>query len=276
MKSPIKYFGGKGGMFKEILEHFPNTDDYQIYVEPFGGSASILFQKQPSPVEIYNDLEENVYSLFKVISDKKLFEEFKNKCDLTFYSRQLREEFKRELLDENLSLVDRAYRYFYVNRSSLNGIGGFSLSVSYVRRNMSKSVSDFLSAIDRLGDIHNRLSSVIIENKDAIELIEKYDRHDAFFYLDPPYHHSTRTITRYKEDMGEEAQLKFIDVLLSIKKAKVLLSGYDCELYNKLCDNGWERVDFTVKAQSGNRTSKTKVESLWKNYNCIKKEIFEI
>jgi DNA adenine methylase len=64
MFSPIKYFGGKGGMYNDILPYFPNHEDYQTYIEPFGGGASLLFRKEPSSVEIYNDLEQNVYSFF--------------------------------------------------------------------------------------------------------------------------------------------------------------------------------------------------------------------
>jgi len=264
-QSAIRYFGGKGVIYKEIIGFFPPKNSYLTYIEPFGGAASILFQKERSPIEIYNDLEQNVYSLFKVLSDKKLFREFKEKCDLSYYSAQLRKEYKEDL-KKDLSLIERAYKYFYVNRTSVNGVGGFGCSVEFIRRNMSKSVSDFLSSVDRLYDIHNRLSSVIIDNRDAIELIKKYDRKKVFFYLDPPYHQSTRTTARYAQDMSDDDQDKLIDALINIKHADVLLSGYDCKLYDSLCKNGWEKIDFNVKTQDGNRNSKTKTESLWRNY----------
>jgi len=266
MKSPIKYFGGKGGMFAHIIECFPEISSKEIYIEAFGGGASILFQKEASPVEIYNDLEKNVYSFFKVISDKKMFKEFKELCDLSYYSAALREEYREDLKDETIDIVNRAYKYFYVNRSSVNGVGGFACTVNYVRRHMSKSISDFLSAIDGLRDAHERLSSVIIENRDAIKLIQKYDREYVFFYLDPPYHHLTRTMARYKEDMDNAKQEEFIELLLSLKYAKVLLSGYRCKPYDILTDNGWERRDFVINTQDGKRKPKTKTESLWLNY----------
>jgi len=266
MKSPIRYFGGKGGMFQSIMGFFPPKESYKTYIEPFGGAASVLFQKERSPIEIYNDLEKNVYAFFQVLSDKKMFKEFKEKCDLPFYSEDLRKEYKQDLKKDDLSFVDRAYKYFYVNRTSINGVGGFGCSVEFIRRNMSKSVSDFLSSVDKLPEVHNRLSGVVIMNRDAVELIKKYDRKDVFFYLDPPYHQSTRTTTRYAQDMSDDDQKNLIDVLINIKHADVLLSGYDCKLYNTLCKNGWEKIDFNVKTQDGNRNSKTKTESLWRNY----------
>lgn len=269
MKGPIKYFGGKGTMFNRILAHFPKQDCYDTYVEPFGGGASILFAKEPSKIEIYNDLEENVYSLFKVLSNNDLYQEFKKLCDLSFYSRKLRDEYKEELKEDNLSLLDRAYKFYYVNRSSVNGIGGFT-ATSIVRRNMSKSVSDFLSSIDRMSDIHNRLSSCIIENIDGLELLKKWDKSNVFAYLDPPYHHSTRTNARYKCDMDNNQHKELVDFLIETN-IKVLLSGYDNPIYDKLVDNGWNKINFEVKTVDGNRNKKTKIETLWFNYNLNEK-----
>ena len=103
MLSAIKYFGGKGTMFNEIIKYFPPKETYSVFIEGCGGSGSILLQKEPTPVEIYNDLEQNVYSLFKVLADKKLFQEFKEKCDLLLYSKDIREEYKEDLKKDNLS-----------------------------------------------------------------------------------------------------------------------------------------------------------------------------
>lgn len=277
MKSPIKYFGGKGGMYKTILEQFPSgfgedktktsNNGAETYIEPFGGSGAILFHKNPSPVEIYNDIEDNVYSFFKVLSDPKLFQEFKDLCSLTFFSHKILNEFSEELKNSDLTLLERAFKFYYVNRVAYNGVGSFSCSVNAIRRGMSKTVSDMLSSIDRLPEVHNRLRSVIIENRNALDIIKKYDNDNVLFYLDPPYHHSTRGSARYDKDMNDDQQSLFIEILLGIQKAKVLLSGYSCDLYDQLTDNGWFRYDFIVKTQSGKRESKDKVESLWRSYD---------
>ncbi len=265
IKSPIKFFGGKGGMYKQIIQYFPDSISYKIYIEPFGGSAAILLSQPLGKVEIYNDLYQNVYSLYKVIADKELFTRFKEKCDLALYSEQIRAEFKQELKKSDLNIVNRAFYYWYVNRTSHNGIGGISRNY-YIRRNMSKSTSDFLSCIDRLKRLHDRLSSVIILNRDALELIKENDKSNVFIYADSPYHQSTRTSCRYEVDMDDEKQKQYIDILLNIKNAKMLVSGYDCEEYKRLVKNNWQKIDFKVKTVDGNFNPKTKIETLWKNY----------
>ena len=250
MKSPIKYYGGKGMLALEIVKYFPN--DYTIYIEPFGGGGSVLFAKEQKGVEIYNDLGKNVYSLFKVLSNKNLFLKFKNKCDIALYSRQLHDEYKLSLIKDNLSLIDRAFKFFYVSRTFYNGVGGFSVVTNYIRRNMSKSTSDFLSSIDNLDKVHLRLSSVIIENQNALNLIDQYNKENVFMYLDPPYVHSTRlSNTKYEVEMCDDDHMLMVQKLNNFK-GKFLLSGYENEIYNKL-----------------NNANKIKIknnEILWKNY----------
>lgn len=256
MKSPIKYYGGKSYMTNIIINQFP--DNYDIYVEGFGGGASVLFNKPQGGIEVYNDLEENVYSLFKVLSDSNAFNRLKERMDLTFYSAQLREEHK-ELLSTELSIEDRAYYFLYVNRSSFNGVGGFS-ATHIVRRNMSKSTSDFLSMIDKLPEIHNRLSSVIIEHRDIMDLIDKYDKPNVFMYLDPPYVISTRASSqKYQCDMTDEQHKQLVDRLLNCK-CKWLISGYDNPIYDKLTEK-YGKITF----KSPNSKSFA-METLWKNY----------
>lgn len=256
MHSPIKYYGGKSYMTDIIVEQFPK--EYNIYVEGFGGGASVLFSKPQNGIEIYNDLNENVYALFKALSNDELFTQLKERMDLALYSAQLREEYK-ELLKTNISLEDRAYYFLCVNRMSFNGVGGFS-TTHIVRRNMSKSTSDFLSMIDKLPQIHNRLSSVIIEHRDIIELIDKYDKRDVFMYLDPPYVVSQRRSNqKYECDMTDEQHKELIARLLSCK-CKWLLSGYDSSIYQPLTDK-YSKMEFKPL-----NSCLDAIEVLWKNY----------
>lgn len=240
-----------------IIEQFPK--DYEVYVEGFGGGASVLFEKEKTPLEVYNDLGENVYSLFKVLSDKEMFNRLKEKLDLTYYSEELRNEYKQDLKRNDLTLEDRAYKFIFVNRSSFNGVGGFSTTM-LSRRNMSKSTSDYLSMIDKLPEIHNRLSSVIIEHKDIMDLLDKYDKETTFMYLDPPYVKETRLSNQtYEVEMSNEEHIKMCERLLSFK-GKILLSGYDNELY-KILDSKFNKLSF----ESPNANSSA-IECLWKNY----------
>lgn len=256
MKSPIKYYGGKFYMSEIIIENFPK--EYDIYVEGFGGGASVLFAKEPSKIEVYNDLGQNVYSLFKTISDKDKFQRLKERLELTYYSNQVREEYKT-LLKTNLSTEDRAYYFLFVNRSSFNGVGGFSRTL-IVRRGMSKSTSDYLSMIAKLPEIHDRLSRVIVDNQDILTLLKKYNNENCFLYLDPPYIQSTRKSNeKYEQEMSDEDHTKLVSTLLE-HKGKILLSGYNHPIYNVLSEQ-WTKIDF----KSPNAGSEA-TESLWKNY----------
>lgn len=273
MNPPIRYFGGKNGMASKILKYFPKEGSYNTYIEPFGGSFGVaLHNPNIPPIEIYNDLDNNVYSLFRTLVDKEMFAEFQKLSNLIIYSEKLRKAFKQDLKeipfneDDKLSIVHRAFKLFYVNRTSRNGIGGFSINTC-IRRNMSKSCSDMLSTIEGLPKLHDRLSKVIVTNQDGIKLINKYSqREDVFIYADPPYHQSTRTETRYNVDMNDDEQERFIDECVNAK-CKILISGYDCDAYKRLEENGFIKIKFIVHTMSGNRkTKKDKVEYLWMNY----------
>jgi DNA adenine methylase len=261
--APIRYYGSKGGFYNKIIEHFPAPDEYDIYIEPYGGSYIVGLKKPMATIEIYNDLEKNVYSLYKVLSDPDMFHRFKEKCDLILYNEDLRNEFK-VLLKTDESIEDRAFHFFYVNRTSHNGMGGFSIN-SHIRRGMSKAISDFLSSIDRLPELHDRLSRVMVTNMDGVRLIRKYKEPNTLLYCDPPYEQSTRTGARYAVDMNEEEHSKFLDAVID-SKSKIIISGYECKLYERLTDNGFKKINFEVNTMDGNFNKKVKTESLWLNY----------
>ena len=251
-------------MLKKIYPHFPEPT-YDIYVEPFAGSYSVGLNIPYVPkVEVMNDLDKNVVSLYKVIQDEEKFKELKRKLDLTLYTEDNRYEAIEQLKKNDLTDIERAYWFFVRNRLSRNGIGGWSVNL-LVRRGMSKSTSDYLSAIEGLPELHERLSRVIIYDRDALDLLDKYNQPNCFLYCDPPYVWSTRGETRYNVDQDDEFHGKFIDKCIA-SKAKILISGYDNELYTRLEDNGFTKVLFDVNTVSGTGKKKTKVEALWKNY----------
>lgn len=278
MNAPIRYFGGKNGMAKTILNYFPKPTEYNTYIEPFGGSFGVALHNPNIPqVEIYNDLDHNVYSLFRVLVDNNMFGQFRTMCDTILYSEEMRKTYLKELKEltfENTPshLIQRAFKFFYVNRTSRNGIGGFSVNLS-VRRSMSKSCSDMLSTVENLPQLHDRLSKVIVTNQDGIKLINKYSQNtNTFIYCDPPYHQITRTNTRYNVDMDNSTQEKFINEIINAK-CKILISGYDNELYKTLQQNGFNKINFTVHTMSGDhKTKKDKTETLWFNYTQINGE----
>lgn len=251
----LNYYGSKTNMTKTILDNFPRS--YSIYLEPFGGGGSVLFAKKPVGMEVYNDLEENVWSIFKVLQDKEMFERFHLRISLTPYSREVLEESKR-LLKTDLSLEDRAYHFFIVSRMSFNGTGGFSIC-KVARRDMVKSVSDYLSKVDLLPEYYLRLRRVLVEHMDALDLMEKFNDKEVFAYCDPPYVHDTRkSSVGYRLECSNEQHEKFVEACNNFK-GKLLISGYDNPIYDNL--KGFEKIHF----ESPNAHSDS-IETLWANY----------
>ena len=272
INSSLRSFGGKGNMLKSLYEHFPPNDSYGSYIEPFMGSLVVgLNMNNPKCSSIVNDLNKNIYSFFKVVQDKEMFERMKAKFDILFYSENIFNDSLQWLKEagqkEGYSIEDRAYHFFIVNRMSYSGNNAsFGKNMS-IRRGVCKSVSDMLSSIDGMQEIHEKIQNFIILNRDALELIEHYDKPEYFYYCDSPYHESTRTSARYPVDMADnETQEKYVKILAK-GKSKYLVSAYQCELYDDvLLSNGFRRVDFVVNTVSGSNMAKEKIESLYLNY----------
>jgi len=268
MISPIRWYGGKFMMMEKLLRYFPPVEDYYSYLEPFGGSGNVLLNKPYKPIEIYNDLDKNLSAFMEVMTDDILCDEFMRRADLhSIWSEDWANRCKAKLKDDNLPLLDRALAFFYINRTHrAGGNGGLGINLQ-VRRNMSKSVSDLLSALDRLPEFHARWSTVLVLCRDALELIKKYDRVGWLYYLDPPYVPSARkSDSKYTVDVDDGFHVKLIQALLEIKHARVLISGYDHPIYDDLVKNGWIHDQFTVKTVDSQNEKRETVETVWRNY----------
>jgi DNA adenine methylase len=267
LKSPIAWYGGKAYYAEWLIDRFPS---HRVYVEPFGGAANVLLRKPCSEVEVYNDIDDRVVNLFRVIRDPAQFEQLRLLLDLTPYARG---EFANLLtLPPTDDPVENARRFFAGCRQARGGIGMSKLSPSAwatskrTRREMAEPVSKYLSAIDGLSDVAARFRTVLIESRPAIALIHQYDGEDTFFYLDPPYMPETRhgnKAATYAHEMSPDDHAALLDVLLAIK-GKVMLSGYDAPLYgDKL--RTWRREELKTKAHMSN-SGEERVEVIWFNY----------
>lgn len=105
-----------------------------------------------------------------------------------------------------------------------------------------------------------RLKEVQIEKRPALDLISEYNRENVCMYIDPPYVLSTRTRKQYTVEMEDQDHQELLEIL-NQSKAKILLSGYDSELYNKQLSN-WERIEFAATAEHG----LPRTEVLWMNF----------
>jgi len=261
LRPPVKWHGGKFYLCHRIIEQFP---PHHTYVEPFGGAASVLLNKSPSAVEIYNDLDHRITRLFRVLRDQG--EEFHRRLSLSPYSEIEFNEAGNEGTDE----VEKARRDFIRWRLSLGGRGdSFSFTLHRVRRGMADVVSGYLSMIDeQLPLIVDRLRTVQILSRPAIEVIHVWDSPHTLYYCDPPYvpetrHEGSRSI--YGCEMNEEAHQELARVLRSCK-GKVVLSGYPSDLYCRLYKD-WRTIKFDMPNHAaGGKSKARKQETIWMNW----------
>lgn len=220
VNSPIRWVGGKSRLRKHIIPLIP---DHTCYVEPFAGGAWVLFGKKPSPVEVLNDIDEELINFFRILKHQP--EELLKSFEWELASRA---EFERlaQLDPSVLSELERAHRFYYI---IMAGWGG---ELNYPR--FQTSISDgghgnrLIGALkhlhQRLQPVHDRLRTVIIENLSWEECLDRYDRPKTFIYLDPPY---PQNGCNYKYNMQEWDDHHRLAIRLSETKCKWILSSYD-------------------------------------------------
>ena len=260
----FQWFGGKWEIADWIISHFPL--EYHTYVEPFGGAASVLLKKQPSPVEVYNDLDEHVANFFRVARDHT--DELVRRVALTPYHRGEYWDAVKSIDDEPDD-IERARLFILVARQSISGAWGRSWSCqrSHSRRGMASGNSRWLNVAASIYQVADRLMEVQIDCMDAIYVISQYDTDRTLFYCDPPYHPDTCQSGVYRVGMSAGEHEILIKKLEHIKGMAVI-SGYEHPLYNDIL-SGWIKVkkevtcrsNVTVKGAVGKRPSR--IECLW-------------
>jgi len=253
----LRYYGGKWRLAPWIINHFPI---HRIYVEPFGGAASVLLQKPRSYAEIYNDLDGEIVNLFRVVRDNgtALIE----KLSMTPFSR---EEFNlsyyptEDLLEQARRTVVRSFMGF--GSASANGAKtGFRGNSS---RSGTTPAHDWRHFPGELMAIIERLQGVVIENRDAASIMEQHDSLDTLHYVDPPYVISTRKIGNpyckkgYRHEMTDAQHEQLAEVLHGLQ-GMIIVSGYHCDLYNRLYA-GWLMHERMAHADG----ARERTEVLW-------------
>jgi DNA adenine methylase len=180
MNSPLSYVGGKSKLSKTIIDLIP---DHKTYCEVFAGAGWVFFRKEPSKYEVLNDLDGDLVSFYRVLQNH--LEEFLRQFKWLLSSREWFEDWKDQLNGRGLTDIQRAARYYYVQRLCFGGkVKGrtYGTTVEHAPRINLVRLEEELSAV------HLRLANVIVENLDWKDVIEKYDREGTFFYIDPPYY----------------------------------------------------------------------------------------
>ena len=241
-----------------VISHFP---PHRVYVEPFGGAASVLMCKPPSHEEVYNDLDREVVNVFRVLRDPAKAHELERRLSLTPYAR---EEFvgayEVNETDDDIELARKkiiksamSYGIGGINRASYNGFRSRRGEQQYVSKDWMKYPSEIRVFVERL-------QGVVIENRDAVLVIQKYDSPDTLHYIDPPYLPITRTEkgqVLYKHEMTEDEHVALASTLQGLT-GMVVLSGYESDLYADLYPS-WQ----TISRKSWAMTNVERRECLW-------------
>ncbi len=259
-------FGWYGGKFSHLDFLIPLIPDNAThFCDVFGGSAAVLLNLKPYPVETYNDLDSELVNYFQTLRNQgpKLIKAI----GLTPFSR---EELVRACTPEkNLTRLERARRFYIRARQTRTGLaqtsseGRWAHCVLTSRAGMAGAVSRWLGSIEGLPEITQRLQRVQIENAPALEVIQRYDTPETVFYLDPPYVHAARgDAAAYGFEMTDQDHIELAAVLNRIR-GRAVLSGYRSDLYEDLY-SGWRRVD--AKERNCHSVRKPRQESAWMNF----------
>ena len=267
-KKKLILFGWYGGKFSHLDWLLPLLPKCHHYCEPFAGSAAILINREPSPVETYNDLDGEVANFFRVLRDEG--EELTRLIGLTPFSR---EEFGIACeLDPDATELERARRFYTRARQVRTGlaqtatIGRWANCKNTSRAGMSGVVSRWLGGVEALPSIAERLLRVQIENRPAIDVVNLYDSTDTLFYCDPPYVHSTRGDSKaYSCEMTDEQHVELAEALNAVQ-GMVAFSNYECDLLNDLYPSSkWFK--HVSPPKTNHATKGTRTEVLWTNYD---------
>ncbi|QQS35780.1 MAG: DNA adenine methylase [Ignavibacteriales bacterium] len=263
----IPYVGGKSYLANWIISNFPADFQKKHYCEVFGGGGWVLFKKEPSYLETYNDLNKHLVKLFTVIRDN--YEEFKHCINWSFHSREMYNEAKEKLKDDKF-LNDVETALYYAIRQ-IQSFSGNSESWGYQLTSHKLVQGKWTPFMRRLEIINARLKRVQIECLDFEKLIAKYDSKDTLFYVDPPYVDCEYYYNKNGVNFTYEDHKRLADILNNIK-GSFALSYYENKLVRELYKGHRIIKKHTVKHSCGivrAREDKTKpksVELLITNY----------
>lgn len=255
----LRYYGSKWRLAPEIIALFP---PHVCFCEPFGGSATILLQKPPSAIEVYNDLDCLVVNFFRVLRERP--DELVRLIELTPYSRRELEEAVRYECEDELELA----RCLFIQswQSWAGACGGRGVSWRYDRaRPAHKPVVKAWSDVEHLHAVAKRLKGVQIECDDAFRVIERFDAPTTLFYLDPPYllgSRSTGGRNGYRHELTREDHVRLAGALRDLE-GMAIVSSYENEVYAELLGD-WQRVEKRARTERG----RFAVEVLWISPGC--------
>ncbi len=268
MKPPFGYYGAKVRIASHIINSLP---PHNAWVEAFCGSAALTIAKKPAPIEIINDLDDQIINLFDQLRSNS--EKLISAVSLTPYARK--EYFDAKKPDDTIEPLEKARRFLISTMMTVNGAvgetgAGFSFSQSYSRNGREARVNRWYNLPKRLENVVERLKSVRVENRDARELLEMFVNKPAtLFYMDPPY--LMERSHQYKHDIDEKFHIELLEIS-NKAKCMMLISSYDNDLYNEMLStkNGWTKTVVETNTADTSGKKYERKELLWKNKNFVK------
>ncbi len=253
MNSILKYPGSKWRIANWIISHFP---EHKVYLEPFFGSGACFFNKVPAYIETINDLDGDIVNLFKVCREHP--QELAQLINLTPFSR---DEFIAcyETLDNPVERARRTIVRYHQSFGTSNSSKNSWRNVQTYGGPRCATMWNYLP--DTILQICVRLKDAQIENTDALSLIERYNDENTLIYCDPPYLRNLRKKNMYAVEMADKDHIRLLEILKS-SKSKIILSGYDNELYNEALKD-WYTDQKETTAQMG----LPRTEKLWMNFS---------
>jgi len=263
----IRYHGAKWRLAPWIIRHLP---PHRCYVEPFGGAAGVLLQKDRVHAEVYNDLDGDVVNLFQVLRDPGLSARLIELVALTPYAR---DEFE-SAYEPTGDRVERARRTIiratmgFGSAGATKGTTGFRIDT---RRKHGTAQQLWTRYPETLRPLIQRLAGVMIENRPALDVVQQHDAPDTLFFVDPPYMHETRYAGArhgryYEHEMSDKDHVELLGVLREVQ-GMVALSGYPSSLYDEAL-SGWAVATTSARISAGRGTA-VRTERLWLNPACV-------
>lgn len=253
----LRYFGGKWRIGPWIISHFP---EHYTYVEPFGGGASVLLQKKPAVLEVYNDLDEDVVTFFRVLRDQP--DALIRAINYTPFSRTeydgsflpVKKPWWTKLSKKSKNAIDvEIARRLYVR--SFQSYGSHTSRKSGWRFEKNKqsnrtAIGSWNSEPLHLEHAAQRLRQVQIERDDALKIIDRYDTPNTLFYLDPPYIEEVlNSAHRYRHTMTRKQHIELLTKIRHVQ-GMVIISMMEHEIYTAMLQH-WPHDYLETITQNG-------------------------
>jgi len=265
MKSPIILYGGKTSLLNKILPLIPDT---KSLCEPFFGGGSVYYAvaDRNYETEIINDTNDSLINFYSVL--KNDFTKLKKLVDTTLYSRATYKQAEKILKNPSKhSNIENAWAHWLIVAQSFSGsMSSWSYDAKARKaKTFSNKKKRFTEAISK------RMEHTLIENRDALEIIKKFDNEEQFFFIDPPYlNYNLEPVDQgcYK-GYTEKNYIKLLDTLANIK-GKFMLTTYDSKLLTEYAKkHNWKQIKIKkpiTASYSKGQKRKHKTEVITMNY----------